>query len=393
MSAPTNAPRPWLSVLLPTRNRQLMADVAARSVLAALGDDVELVIGDNSDAPGVWPDDPRVRVLGPAGVLSMPANWERLVRAARGEWLLLMGDRMRLVPDTGALLRDLTARGFPVVSHLRARFYQSIDPDDLTPHTLVDAPGETALPPSLQPPVDRASFGIVRTLFGVLEYQERLPMLYNSTIHRSVIERAASRSDRVFRGVAPDVDSSLLVGVCSDRYLATDLPLVVEQYPTRDVGRWSNGVRQTQKAPDGKGFWSEMGGDQASKPSTMAYCFFRSLQVFHEVWGPDLGPDFQPPWAMFAAWSVHEIARIEDPTRRAHEALRTARLLARSPARLAVLPRLIKALGSLALPAVASRLRAPAPQAAPAPPLDRQPHASLTTALEAMNQRCHELLA
>jgi glycosyltransferase involved in cell wall biosynthesis len=87
-----------LSVLLPTRNGARYLRECAGSVLASPRDDLELVVSDNASDDGTreilesLSADPRVRVLRQPAPISVTANWMRTLEAARGDYVLLLGD-------------------------------------------------------------------------------------------------------------------------------------------------------------------------------------------------------------------------------------------------------------------------------------------------------------
>ena len=91
------------SLLLPTRNGGDFIADALRSVLAQTGD-FEVVVADNAntDATGSvlssYRGDPRLNVVRSATVLSVTDNWMRALRAAQGEYLLMIGDDDLLLP-------------------------------------------------------------------------------------------------------------------------------------------------------------------------------------------------------------------------------------------------------------------------------------------------------
>ncbi len=117
-------PPPFFSVLLPTKNRAEILAGSIRSVLGQSSPDWELVISDNSDpdagAESIVEefDDPRIRYLRTAGDLPMHDNWENAFDNARGEYVLMVEDKMRLVPNALEILRaHIQELGHVVVSY------------------------------------------------------------------------------------------------------------------------------------------------------------------------------------------------------------------------------------------------------------------------------------
>lgn len=103
-----------LSVLLPTRSGADYLPEAIASILDQTGD-FELVVADNAntdETPAILASragDPRLRVVRSNETVPVTENWMRALRAARGEYFLMIGDDDLLLPGffdrVGALLK------------------------------------------------------------------------------------------------------------------------------------------------------------------------------------------------------------------------------------------------------------------------------------------------
>jgi len=90
------------SVLLPTRNGGAFIGDAIASVLRQSGD-FELVVADNANTDATprilaAQNDARLRVVRSEEVLPVTENWLRALRAARGDYFLMIGDDDLLLP-------------------------------------------------------------------------------------------------------------------------------------------------------------------------------------------------------------------------------------------------------------------------------------------------------
>ncbi|MEM5494317.1 glycosyltransferase [Hoeflea sp. AS16] len=101
-----------LSICIPTRNRQIYAMSAVRELLTSQRQDFEVVLADNSDDAAPLAQfakeyaDPRLKLLPPQDeVLSMRANWERIVPETSGEWISYIGDDDYLDPELCEVIR------------------------------------------------------------------------------------------------------------------------------------------------------------------------------------------------------------------------------------------------------------------------------------------------
>ena len=95
--------RPEFSVLLPTRNRSSLLAEAIETVRAQSFADWEIIVSDNAsidDVKGLIEGiaDPRIVYLRSDKALPVTENWNRAVDAARGRWVVMLGDDDGLVP-------------------------------------------------------------------------------------------------------------------------------------------------------------------------------------------------------------------------------------------------------------------------------------------------------
>ena len=116
-------PRPFFSVLLPTKNRAEILGGAIQSVLSQSFTDFELVISDNDDSPTSTRDvvagfqDERIRYVRTSGALSMHENWDNAFLNASGLHILVVEDKMRLVTNALEVLQAAVLSEKTVVSY------------------------------------------------------------------------------------------------------------------------------------------------------------------------------------------------------------------------------------------------------------------------------------
>ena len=109
--------QPKLSICVPSRNRQDCFRQTILDLVANPRADVEFVIADNSDDPGVMDAfvaglrDARIRYLPSANrPLSMADNWERTVAATTGDWVTIIGDDDYVDPDLVDRIAEIESR-------------------------------------------------------------------------------------------------------------------------------------------------------------------------------------------------------------------------------------------------------------------------------------------
>jgi glycosyltransferase involved in cell wall biosynthesis len=103
----------YLTICIPTRNRQRYCIEAIKAIAASEGTDFDVIVADNSDDPEIMKQffanefsDSRFRLLPSRDqVLSMIDNWERTMEEVTGRWVSFIGDDDHIDPRVVGLLR------------------------------------------------------------------------------------------------------------------------------------------------------------------------------------------------------------------------------------------------------------------------------------------------
>lgn len=113
---------PILSLLIPTRNRPELIEVAVSFYLRSPREDIELVVADASDEHAEvkekllpWRGDSRLRILDHSPkrlgkVQSMRENWTRGILSCRGRWIAVVGDDDVCDPNLAYFLETIERR-------------------------------------------------------------------------------------------------------------------------------------------------------------------------------------------------------------------------------------------------------------------------------------------
>ncbi|PWW00318.1 glycosyl transferase family 2 [Hoeflea marina] len=211
----------YLTICIPTRNRQRYAIEAIKAVSACDQADFEVIVADNSDDPAPLRDffagfgDSRFRLIGPADrVLSMVDNWERTMAEVGGRWVSFIGDDDHIDPRVVRLLRRYEREYKDVDAVGWSRIHYNW-PDNRLHATLAVVPCEhdtyVASKPKLQ---DR--------LFTWSERHKRPSCgfgIYHGAVRRSLMEKIKRKcGGRYFEHPTVDFDNS-----CKTIHLARQL--------------------------------------------------------------------------------------------------------------------------------------------------------------------------
>lgn len=105
--------RPLVTIAIPTFSRVHYLKEAVESALSQTYENIEVIIGDDGQAQSiqVWSEgiasrEPKIRYQRNESNLGLAGNWNALADAARGEFLVIIGDDDRLLPDSVSKLVD-----------------------------------------------------------------------------------------------------------------------------------------------------------------------------------------------------------------------------------------------------------------------------------------------
>jgi glycosyltransferase involved in cell wall biosynthesis len=303
---------PEFSIVIPTRNRAISARLAVKSALAESDTEVEVIVSDNSDEPiDFKTPDSRLRVLRSDTVLSMPDNWERVVRAARGDWVILLSDKCRLVPGALRTLRDLAGSTYSVVTYFRTSFFQELSAAQLEREgEWTSNPGRLVRP--CLPLICEAgdSLASLRSWFADIAYTGKHPMLYNAIVRKTILDRTLKKFPSLFVGMAPDVASSLAILTETDKYLATNMPATIINFPSKQLVDWSNGYAFRGGNKLDESFAKEFGSNPLARyhlPSLGTAVVIETLLEFHRLRRKSLPSDIAIGWDNFARSATYAI--------------------------------------------------------------------------------------
>ena len=231
---------PRFSIVVPTRNRAGTLRFALETCLAQEGDDYEVVVADNCSTPETKRvvdalGSGKLRYVRSDTALAMTDNWERAVLFATGEYVIVIGD------DDGMLLHALTDIE-RIISQTNARLIRWERVGYQWPNTLLTAEANRLGIPINEPDCVCSGCKTIRFALNELSYTayRRLPMLYNSVVHRELLDELRARTGRVFQSEIPDVYSGVALAYVAEKYLSVGRPMSIA-----GASGSSNGIAST----------------------------------------------------------------------------------------------------------------------------------------------------
>jgi len=227
---------PLLSIVIPTLNRPDTLRHAMATLAAQPGADCEFIIQNNGggaetaalvDALG----DARFRHFATSDIVTMTENWEQALAHASGEYVTFIGDDDGLMPDACAIATSILQRGsLELLSWAPYAYYwpQYYHPDFR--NRLVAAVDYQFAARRI------ASHDLLVRFYNYEVHYSRLPMIYNSFVHRDVIERVTAALGRYFLGHSPDVASGIANAALTQSFVRLARPLTVSGLSQHSTG-------------------------------------------------------------------------------------------------------------------------------------------------------------
>ncbi|MEH2264240.1 glycosyltransferase [Nostoc sp.] len=213
--------QPLFSIIIPTRERHLTLPYAIESILIQNYSNFELIIMDNFSSEETYKvvnqfKDERIKYFRANERLSISENWELGLSYTNGEYIFVLGDDDALMPDGLELASRLISEyNVNILSWCR---YSYGWPNAIVPWVRNRLQLNLLSHAELWNSKER-----LKQFYNYQLSHEFLPMVYNSFVHRKIIERIKSIYGKYFMSstmaTAPDVYSGLVNAYFTDSYL------------------------------------------------------------------------------------------------------------------------------------------------------------------------------
>lgn len=238
------------SVVVPTRNRADTLQHCLRTCLDQDFGDYEIVVSDNCSVDNTRDivasfDSEKIRYVRSDVPLAMSANWEFGLSKTTGQYVTFIGDDDGLMPYAFRELGRLVERyEHPKAIHWTPAYYY-------WPNIAAKGAANYLILPLTRSIAQHAGRDRLKQFARRQIDWSLLPTLYNSVIHRSLIDQHIATVGRMFVTTCPDVYSAYALGYLCDEYVSSSVPMHVN-----GASASSNGVSssiqldQAQSVPD-----------------------------------------------------------------------------------------------------------------------------------------------
>jgi len=227
---------PRFSIVIPTHNRPNLIGHAVRSALSQQHDDFEVVVCDNSSDDATQEAlchlrDDRLRIVRPAAVLPMHANWCFALTHAHGEWITYLCDDDALIPEALGCVERAGCETDADLLCWRMSFYGYPDVFDEPQRDVcrIGAYSDAAYAIDAGAAID-AAYDMRITLNDIV------PRMLNTVVHRRVIQEAAVAGMPLFRPSCPDYSAMLAMLLTARSPVFLDAPLSIGGLSQQSIG-------------------------------------------------------------------------------------------------------------------------------------------------------------
>jgi glycosyltransferase involved in cell wall biosynthesis len=245
---------PFLSIVIPTRERADTLRYALKSCIAQPFRDAEFIVSNNASTDETEAvvqsfDDPRIKLINPGRRVSMRENWEFALQSVTGRFVTYIGDDDALMPDAlGRLAKLLSARTADAVKWQAPTYYWPQSGHPLSGKLALNLGNRAA------PVKSAAALNAVR--WGYL-YYHFLPMIYHGAVSMECISRIRAKSGEFFCCEIPDIYSGVAVAASTQEYVYLQTPLTISGASRHSNGTSSKRSSSVQKNTPASLFFSE----------------------------------------------------------------------------------------------------------------------------------------
>ncbi|PRO69988.1 glycosyltransferase family 2 protein [Alteromonas gracilis] len=206
--------RPFLSYVLPTRDRPQLLKKCLEYLCAQQTDDYEVIVSDNSinkpckDVVAPFLKDKKFKYFRPTEPLSMPDNWDFAIEKAQGQYITVINEKFLFHPRATTVLQELADEfNTPDILSWQYEHFAMSDGEGQrgTYHPLIKP-----VMPSVYSALEelKRRFDFIEPLFG-RSTQEKISFgkIYSGAVNRKIVEKIKQHYGRIFVPMSPDFTS------------------------------------------------------------------------------------------------------------------------------------------------------------------------------------------
>jgi glycosyltransferase involved in cell wall biosynthesis len=220
---------PLLSIVIPTRNREIYCIEAIKHILSFTENDFELIIQDNSDTTKIKDyisniKDERLLYNYTKERLNSLLNMDFAISLAKGKFVIMIGDDDTVLPTI-----------FNVVGYADKFNYDAISQKNIISYSWPNALGEGSSGElffkefSLEKKKADIDHNINKLLRnGMIDYLSlSLPKVYHGIVTKELLDKIKMSTGHYFGGLSPDIFSSISLSFLVQNFIEIDYPFSI----------------------------------------------------------------------------------------------------------------------------------------------------------------------
>lgn len=225
---------PKFSVVIPTKQRHETLKYTLKTCLEQDFDDYEIIVCDNFSSPETkeivdLANSDKIKYIRSEKELAMHDNWELALSQVIGEYVIVLGDDDALMPYALKELDKITKNtDYKAIRWERIYYsWPCILIKEVANQTILNFKNGYEIIDSKK---------IIKNILSFRSDYTMLPMLYNSAVHKSLINELKTRTGRIFNAFVPDVYSGFAFAFLSKEYISLRSPLSINAGSSKSCG-------------------------------------------------------------------------------------------------------------------------------------------------------------
>jgi hypothetical protein len=210
------------SLIVPTRNRHDTLKFTLDTCIKQRFDNYEIIVCDNCSSPATKDvvdslKSDKIKYVRASQPLAMSDNWELALSKASGEYVTVIGDDDGLMPNAlYSLDQIIKSHQLKIVQWDRLVYnWPNVVGRELPNRIYVPLMGKNRIIQSRK---------IISLVANSKMGWHMLPMIYNSVIHRDLIESLRKKTGRIFKSITPDIYSGFAFAYLVEKYVSISYP-------------------------------------------------------------------------------------------------------------------------------------------------------------------------
>lgn len=226
--------KPLISIVIPTRDRHETLFFTLQTILNQDFDNYEIVVSDNNSSAETKKvieriNSNKIKYVRSDIDLSLCDSWEQAVCNARGEYIMGIADNDGIIHGGLKYLeRILKINNYPnLINFIKNTYHWPCLEENIRNTLFLN-----------KNPALKFVDGI-KLIEDVLDNNKlfyKLPMIYNSIVHHSLIEKMKEKTNRIFNASTPDVYSGFCLAYLTKKYLLLTNPVTISGNSAKSLG-------------------------------------------------------------------------------------------------------------------------------------------------------------